>query len=296
MKKIIFVTGAHRSGSTWVGKIISSAQHVRYVHEPFNIAMKHPKSPFKYWFEYVDEDMSHQKEVRNFIQSFYSASSSHQLSKFFKISSPKKGYHFLQDLKSRAFDSTLIKDPIGIMSAEWIYKEFNCDMIVTVRHPAAFIASLKVKDWQFDFNHFLSQEKLMERYLSDYREQIEDYAKHKKDIIDQGILLWNIIYKTVLGYEKKYKEEWCFVKHEDLSIDPMVEFGKIFNHLGVQMEENVRELIKDTTTAKQTDDHKRDSKQNIKTWKERLSKEEIERIKSGTSDVWKSYYDETDWS
>ena len=37
--KPILVTGSHRSGSTWTGRIISAAPHVGYIHEPFNIGI-----------------------------------------------------------------------------------------------------------------------------------------------------------------------------------------------------------------------------------------------------------------
>src|SRR5882672_1880226 len=32
----ILVTGAHRSGSTWVGRMIARSPTIRYIHEPFN--------------------------------------------------------------------------------------------------------------------------------------------------------------------------------------------------------------------------------------------------------------------
>lgn len=32
----ILVTGSHRSGSTWVGRMISASPEVFYIHEPFN--------------------------------------------------------------------------------------------------------------------------------------------------------------------------------------------------------------------------------------------------------------------
>ena len=74
------------------------------------------------------------------------------------------------------------------MSAEWVYKHYNCDVVITIRHPAAFIANLKVKDWQFDFNNYLNQEDLMNGYLLDYKDQIIEYSRTKQDIIKQGIL------------------------------------------------------------------------------------------------------------
>ena len=38
---IILVTGSHRSGSTWVGRMVASASNVGYIHEPI-ILIRHP--------------------------------------------------------------------------------------------------------------------------------------------------------------------------------------------------------------------------------------------------------------
>ena len=51
----------------------------------------------------------------------------------------------------------LLKDPIAIMSCEWLAETFNMDVIVVIRHPAAFVASLKVAGWEFAFvNEYVS--------------------------------------------------------------------------------------------------------------------------------------------
>ena len=51
----ILVTGAHRSGTTWVGKMLALAPGVAYVHEPFS--PKTPKglspAPFRRYFTVV---------------------------------------------------------------------------------------------------------------------------------------------------------------------------------------------------------------------------------------------------
>ncbi|MCF8233846.1 MAG: hypothetical protein K9G67_15655 [Bacteroidales bacterium] len=38
-KKEILVTGAHRSGTTWVGHVMREAPEVHYIHEPFNVGL-----------------------------------------------------------------------------------------------------------------------------------------------------------------------------------------------------------------------------------------------------------------
>ena len=36
MKKLIIVSGIHRSGTSWIGKTLSSSKHNFYINEPFN--------------------------------------------------------------------------------------------------------------------------------------------------------------------------------------------------------------------------------------------------------------------
>lgn len=71
------------------------------------------------------------------------------------------------------------------------------NVLVQVRHPAAFCSSLKVKDWEFDFNNFLRQPLLIENYLYPFRDEIQEFAERKRNIIEQGILLWNCIHHTI---------------------------------------------------------------------------------------------------
>lgn len=296
--KNILVTGSHRSGSTWTGSVIAKAPKVRYIREPFNIGINRNnyKSPFKYWFEFlIDSPNIHQRESKKYIESFYKVFHISNLKRLLKVRSLRGLYKYSVDLKSRVTDRTIIKDPIAIMSAEWIYLNYNIDVVVLIRHPAAFVASLKVKDWQFEFNNYQNQPDLMNTYLKDYQAMINDFSKNKKDIIDQGILLWNTIHDTIAYYQNKYKNEWYFVKHEDLSINPVSEFNKMFSKLNLLLDSEVENYINETTNANTQSKLNRNSVKNIKTWKNRLSKEEIERVKIGTENVWRKFYTENDW-
>lgn len=57
-KKPILVTGSHRSGSTWVGRMLALSPSVGYIHEPFNIRHRHGicKAHFEYWFQYICDE------------------------------------------------------------------------------------------------------------------------------------------------------------------------------------------------------------------------------------------------
>ena len=296
MKKLILVTGSHRSGSTWTGNVIRKAPNTRYVHEPFNIEKENKNSPLTFWFEHVlNAPLSHQKKTKHYINSYFKVVHPNTIKRLPQQKSLKSLYHYFADLKSRMTTRTVLKDPIALMSAEWIYKNYKADVVVLIRHPAAFIASLKVKNWEFDFNNYLNQPLLMDGYLKDYKTVIADYCQNKKDIIDQGILLWNTIHDVIDYYQSNYKNEWHFVKHEDLSHHPTAEFKKLFSKIELTMNSAVSDYIKETTTSKEDSYLTRNSKDNIKEWKNRLSDNEIQRIKKGTQNVWEKFYSESDW-
>ncbi len=295
-KKHILVTGSHRSGSTWVGKLITKSSKFIYVDEPFNIGKDHKDSPFCNQFEYLPGRSSAcQIEAKQYINSFHALFSSDVFNTFFKVRSRRDIRRFLSDVKSRISRRYVFKDPLALMSAEWIYENYGWDIVILIRHPAAFVASLKVKDWQFYFKYFNDQEDLINIHLKEYADVIHEYAANRPDIIKQGILLWNILYSLVFYYQEKYKDQWYFVKHEELSAKPIKEFEKLYQFLEIDFDESVKKHITQSTSSKEQTLLKRDSKKNILSWQSRLSSEEINEIKEGTKQVWKRFYSEEDW-
>lgn len=298
MKKPILVTGIHRSGSTWVGSILSDAPGLQYIHEPFNLAIRYYGQPFHYWYQYITSDMDaeFQRQALTYMKSFYVLPL--YLKKIRGADNTKKFFHFIRGIfEIMGSNRPLIKDPLALMSTEWLHEKLDCDVVISIRHPAAFAASLKVKEtWDFKFNQYLGQEKLMERYLSDYYNDIKANSENPPDMIKQSVTLWNTIYHTVHLYQEKYKNTWHFIKHEDLSTNPMELFQDLFNKLDLKFTGKVRKKLIESTTAKVPGKLKRDSKENIKSWKKRLSAEEIAYVKKETYAVWKEYYTEDDWS
>ncbi len=293
-KKPIIVTGAHRSGTTWVGQMIALDKNVRYIHEPFNIDEPR-KHPLKYWFEYVSEDdpADRQKEIYNFINEILDFNLKGVSKDFSMIRGPRDIQRFLKDSFERTHKRPLIKDPIAIMSTDWLATKFNADVVVLIRHPAAFVASLKVKKWAHEFKHYTQQEKLME-ILAPYADQIKLFEKSEQDIIDQGILLWNIAYYRIHQYKKAFPD-WIYVRHEDLSMDPVNEYKKIYEQIGLNFTQKVEKKIVESSTAKKAGHLTRDSKENVLTWKKRLTDNEIERIKKETKEISDIFYSEEYW-
>lgn len=137
----------------------------------------------------------------------------------------------------------------------------NCQVVVLVRHPAAFVASLKVAKWGFGFKDLLNQKDLIDHHLKDYESQIREYCRVKHDIIDQGILLWNIIYSFLDACKRRYGKKWYYARHEELSLAPVEEFKKMFQFLGLDFTAHVKNFIIQSSTASEQSNFKRNSKQ-----------------------------------
>lgn len=189
-----------------------------------------------------------------------------------------------------------MKDPIAILSAEWIYQTFQADVVIVLRHPAAFIGSLKTAGWTIPFNGLLAQEERLKPLLGEFSQTIRQYAETPPDVIDQGILIWNIIYSCILRYREKYGSKWYFVKHEALSKNPLEEYSKLFRFLGLGFTPKIREKIIRSSDGSAIDRLSRNSVQNLDTWKTRLTTEEIRRIRKGTAPLYDHFYGEEEWN
>ena len=302
-KKPILITGSHRSGTTWAGNMLCAAPKAAYVHEPFNInPMLFNPCDFEHWFEYicVQNEAKYLEKLRNLIafkypllSSLKKASSARDIAKIFR--------NYGQFLYFNANNYTpVLKDPIALFSASWLAETFDMNVLVMIRHPAAFCSSLKLKDWQFDFTYFLNQPLLMEEYLTPFDDEIKAHVAEKKDIISQAILLWNCIHHTIGIYQEKHPS-WTFLKHEDLSLDPVSEFKKVYQSFDLEFTEKVNAAIEassgthNPTEQQSNNEFVRNSKANITNWKSRLTEAEIELIKEKTGDVSKKFYNESEW-
>jgi Sulfotransferase family len=303
-QKPILITGSHRSGSTWAARMLAVSEMVGYINEPFNIDIRIGTNshPFEHWFQYICEE--NHSDIRSAIEDILGFKyplrqnilKARTPREFAKIARDQMLFSYHRLNRSRP----LIKDPIAVFSAEWFYTSFNTDILVMIRHPAAFCSSLKIRNWQFDFRHFSAQPLLMRDFLYSFDREIKAFSKSNRDIMGQAILLWNCIYSTVRTYQERHKE-WLFVKHEDLSFAPVEQFRSIYEKLNLKFtrrsQQKIEESSGDHNAIEQVPGSEllRNSKENVLNWQRRLSAEEINRIREGTSDVSRFFYTDDEW-
>lgn len=303
-KKPILVTGAHRSGSTWVGRMIARSPEIGYIREPFNLRHRPGICAvrFDYWFPYICEQNAsiYREDIEACINFRYQL-----LKELPAIENVKDIARLSRDLPCFLLNRLLgkrplLRDPIAVFSAPWLADTFNMEVIALLRHPAAFAGSLKIANWSHPFDHFLKQPLLMDHHLSSFSNQIETMASSNADIIDQAILLWNIIHYMISKYKKNHAE-WTFIRHEDISKDPLAGFSLIFEKIGLPFSSGIQKQILDFSRPSGSSKMNylghiiRDSKSNVKNWLERLDPKEILRIRTATEEIASAFYDDSDW-
>jgi len=300
----ILVTGTHRSGTTWVGKMLAADPSVAYISEPLNVLHRPGvfRAKVRYWYQYACEE-----NEKEFLPAF------EELLEF--------DYHLWDEIKSlrsrrdflrmgRDFiifynglmrgQRLLLKDPFAVFSTPWFAKRLNCKVVITVRHPAAFASSLKRLNWPFDFQDLLAQPLLMRDYLEPYRAEI--HAVKPDDVIGQAALLWKLIYGSVHAIRNLHPD-FLIVRHEDLSRDPIPGYRALYAALGLEFTSRVEKTILNSSSSENPRELSRnkvhafklDSRANVNNWKKRLTTEETEHVRRVTEEVSALYYSDAEW-
>lgn len=309
----ILVTGAHRSGTTWVGRMIAESPGIHYVHEPFNVS--DPPAPgvcavrFRHWFTYVcrENEGPYLEPIRRTVSLEYDVPSAvRTILAERRRGLAREGLRAwrTQRRQRREGARALLKDPLALFSAPWLADRFGMRVVVVIRHPAAFAASLVRLGWGHPFSHFLEQPLLLRDVLAGFEEEIRMHAASPRPLLEQAILLWRLIYRTVHEYRARYPG-WILARHEDLSRAPIAGYRALIREVGgtftAATEERIRDycgLAEGAGTAPLDASPfsvRRDSAASLELWRTRLAPQEIRRVRHGTDDVAQNFYRDEDW-
>ena len=300
MNRPIVVTGSHRSGTTWVGRMLCLAGEAGYIHEPLN-PVRRPswmRRPVPYWYVYITPQTEHlYAEDLERVMSF-----KYPGGNLARLRRPEHLGIAAADVRRTIGPRTrklrpLLKDPFALFSTEWFASRYDADIVITVRNPVAFVGSIKRLDWQFKFKTLLGQGPLMRDWLGPFEADMRRCRDEDSDVVEQGIVLWNALHHAIARMRESHPE-WSVVRHEDLARDPVTWFERIYSSCNLSWNDRVRAAIGRYTEGGPNKElpmwrHgsvKRDSRSAIETWKARLTEEEVERVKDGTAEIAREFY------
>jgi hypothetical protein len=300
----ILVTGMPRSGTTWVGRMLTASRQVGYINEPFNLAVSPGtfRIPVDHWYEYI----SAANEAQILPQLRRALDFEYPLRR--ELVRCRNRTDLLHTLRSwRAFARgrhrrPLVKEPHAVLSIPWFAEQLASDVVVTVRHPAAVVSSWKRLDWSFDFSNLLDQPTLMQDWLEPFRLEMQAALAPDKALVDRVALLWAVIY-SVIDRQRERCPRLHVVRQEDLSRDPVAEYAKVYDAVGLSFTSAAAEAVRAASSEenpKETNpesphETRIDSRANLESWKRRLTSDELGRIRRLTETTADRYYSRLDW-
>ena len=296
----VLVTGMHRSGTSWVGSMLCAGGDLINIGEPLNVLNRQTIFPRRVglWYAHITEE-----NEAGFLPYYRDALAfkMHPLADLarMRLGSPRDPFRIARRwgdfvLGRAQRRRLLIKDPFAVFSIDWFVRRLGCGVVVVVRHPVAVVSSLKRLGFVFEFENLLRQPSLVDGRLSRFRPAIEASLERGDDVIGQGSLLWRIIYDSLEPADVR------IVRHEDLSLDPVVHCAQLYGELGLELTPEARAKIEASTSEKNPAEVSvrnpfkvwLASKANLSNWERRLDQAEVERILEITGPVTTRYYPE----
>jgi hypothetical protein len=305
-RRPILVTGTHRSGTTWVGRMLTLSRQAHYIHEPFasmyERAWADPPPTTRYLYLRAGQPSTLEADLDRITGLrppwMHVARRAGGARNALRLSQEALQVAVARRRGARA----LIKDPFALLLAEWISARSQADVIVLVRHPAAFVSSVKRLGWRARTDHLLGQPDLMADHLEPFRDALERDRRGELDIIDHACVVWCALNTVVASYAQRHPD-WCVTRYEDLAEDPVRAFGNLYRWTGQDWTPRVAARIVKENAPRHGSEvadgsgggTRRHSRGAMWTWLDRLTPEEVARVQAATSDVADHWYGPSSW-
>jgi hypothetical protein len=287
--------------------MLARAGGVGYIHEPLNPQLG--VEGVDRWFPYLRPGQAHETRYLRIVQGILSGtaawkprdgggpSPSRRLARALLGSGDRLRWLF--STRWPGYRRLLWKDPFACLASEYLHRRLGMEVVMLVRHPAAFACSLARLDWSLGFGVLRRQPALMEDYLAPLLEG-EDVTK--MDIMEEAAVFWRCLYTVMADYADR-NPDIMVVRHEDLSEDPEGEFRRLFGRLGLRMTPSILRRIRRQTSAsnrafaRSGEVHRtsRDSRALAWAWRNRLEEDRKAMIRRRTEPLVSRFYPEDAW-
>ena len=294
----ILVTGAPRSGTTWVGNVLAAGKDTLYLHEPFNPSFPSPytRMRMRNWFARIDPDVDRtvDEQLRQLLDLKFKPCSLKLADLRHPRSLAKRLAKCTQGLAGTIkANSILIKDPIAVLSSDVICERYDVKPIFLIRNPAACVSSIVSRGWRTDYTQLHAQRDRLESLIPDEIPVIERLASDPThSSLENAAYLWRIINLCVYRF-LEMRPDWILVHHEDLLKDPISRFKSIFKQCDLDWNKSNEDFIRNSILEGEmkSEDQpdvfnvRRNHEQLISVARDRLSPEQIAQIEEITHDV-----------
>ena len=284
----IVVTGSHRSGSSWVGRLLTLDRQAHYIHEPLNpgVLPSWFGAPAEHTWEYLPAGDPRWSRIDGIVSLRFPARAAFADSRrrHGTVETSKRIIRTAQRaaVARRRGARALLKDPFMLFNSDEFIRRYDGRVVYTVRNPAAFVSSLLRLDWRFDFKNWAEQPLLLEEHLAPWAEEIKDAAAHPPPMFEHACLAWRVIHGYMAMNYSASSHGKALVRHDQLSKHVGEELPRLYSALGLtysaEVEAGIRALTTGGTadvTRREVNLLQRDSVTTADAWRQRLSDQQI---------------------
>ncbi len=328
-RRVMLVTGAHRSGTSVLGEILEHSEGVAQVWEPFNPVWG--LRPVRDPYPFLPADGAPDARLlylRRYLDSGLGLWSARPGSR--RLPSPvldlartaQSRWRWQRTVRQAS--TVLVKDPFLLLALGGFVRdvagappasgpgrggeaqpegEGAAHVVLTVRHPCSWVGSLARVGWSAGrvLASLLAQPGVRDAVadiLPRWAEQGPSAARQEhRDPVTGGALLWAVLYRMVehqLGSTRGVQ----VVAMERLAADPASELGRLFRRCALLPAVPLPELAERYTRAGTVqprvgvvhDDRRRDSRRLAMLWTEQMTAADQDRVRTITEPVYRRFY------
>lgn len=303
----ILVTGAPRSGTTFLGTVLSLNRDVAYIYEPTSriYGLRDVPDPLLY----VRAGSSYEPTARRMINELLAgrgrfrkpdgASASVLRGLARRALGTEVSLRYRRDAWNPLRKRWLLKDPWAALSSEWLHRQMNMRTVILVRHPVPVVRSYQRLGWAMSIQELMSIDELMADHLGPLVDGVDVDAL---DPVENAALVWRAYYFVLNRYLDR-NPGMIAVRHEDLSARPAQVLESLYGDLGLDYDGRVRARVAAYTgagnqvaTAGDTlHELRRDSAAVATHWRHEVDQAERDKIRRWVEPEASRWYSDQDW-
>ncbi|GGO18254.1 sulfotransferase domain-containing protein [Microbispora bryophytorum] len=233
----VLVTGLPRSGTSWVGRMLTASGRLVYVNEPLNPQRPPGRSP-----GVLDASVTHRFQyICPGNETPWLAAFSRTVALRYNWLAEIRRNHGPGDLARMAKYGTafttgrllarraLLDDPFALLSAEWFAGRLGCRVVVVVRDPVSFAGSWRRLGWRVDVRELLGQPLLLRDHP--YVAELGALAGNR-DVVTGAAMVWKVA-RRVTDTVARRAAGIKVVRYEDLCAAPLDGFRDLYDWCGL---------------------------------------------------------------
>jgi hypothetical protein len=306
-KPPIVVTGAPRTGTTFLGTMLALNRDIAYIYEPTSVryGMRGVPEPMLYVRRgsRVEPDATRMFDqlLRGRGRFRHPEDPGAPLVRRTarRVLGSKVSLRYRRDALNPLRKRWLIKDPWAGFAAEWLHQHYAAPTVVIVRHPVPSVLSYQRLDWRFPLDEMRRMDELMADHLQPILGDLDVAAL---DPYENGAVMWRCYY-TALGTFLDRNPQMIAVRHEDLSARPVDVLRDLYGRLGLTFDARVERLVNEHTragnpgsaTGETIHQLRRDSSAIATEWRGKVDAAIAARIRARVEPVSSRWYPDGEW-